>query len=55
MQGNTAVFLNATDGNSCCKILKFLDLVNKRRGVGATDTEAIINVAKNKWLHYDSV
>ncbi len=41
-------FLNATDGNSCCKILKFLDFVNKRRGGGAPNTKTIINVAKDK-------
>ena len=47
-RGNMIIFFDASNGNSCSEILKFLDFVNKRRGGGAPNGKAIINVAEDK-------
>ena len=47
-RGNVVIFINAANSYSCCKILKFLDIADKRRSGGSPDIEAMINVAKDK-------
>ncbi len=53
-RGNMVELLNATDGNSCCKILYLLDFVGNRRSGCTPNAKGIIKVAKDKCLNYDN-